>query len=214
MELPLRDSNDDVEALGEPDGVGTASRSQPALVSQSSSQERYSVVICRASWHEVHCQYYLEPDFRALNAPLRILSTKPEMVAISQHEDLAKIITHRMCAYNDLLYVCAHNPMTDLHITELKELVTKADKSIALVLVLPAAEHLDRALDQPASNRLHAHNESRFVSTYADFSAWLSLLNMGVFAKMLLILPYHDRSVLETLVLWNIIKYTVSCKIE
>ena len=43
------------------------------------------------------------------------------------------------------IYVCPHNPMTDLNIVELRDLMTKADIDVTLMLVLPPGDLLDRA---------------------------------------------------------------------
>ena len=177
-----------------------------------SSQRRYSLVVGRNAWYEVHCQYSMEPGFAAELPTIRV-SSDPVLVAMRQGHTLSKLVAHRVCVGDDLLYMCVHNPMTDLHIIELKELLTKADRGIVLVVVLPALEHFERALQNPMTNRLHAHKESRYVATHADFSAWLSVFSMGLFPKVLLILPYHDASAVVTSILWRIASETVKSEL-
>ena len=177
-----------------------------------SAERRYSLVVGRNAWYEVHCQYSMEPGFAADLSRIRV-SSEPILVAIHQSHALSKIVAHRVSVGDDLLYVCVHNPMTDLHIIELKELLTKADKGITLVVVLPAVEYFDHALSNPMTNRLHAHKQSRYVATHADFSAWLSEISMGVFPKILLILPYHDVSAVETSILWRIARDTMKSEL-
>ena len=173
-----------------------------------SAQRRYSVVVGREAWYEVHCQYSMEPDFAA-ELPSIHVDSYPVLVAMRQDPALSKLVAHRLCAGDDLLYVCVHNPMTDLHIIELKELLTKADRGIVLVVVLPALEEFDQALLNPMTNRLHAYKEARYVATHADFSSWLSVISMGLFPKVLLILPYHDVSVVTSSTLWRIASDTI-----
>ena len=117
-----------------------------------SAQRRYSVVVGRDAWYELRCQYPMEPDFAA-ELPSIHVDSYPVLVAMRQDPALSKLVAHRLCAGDDLLYVCVHNPMTDLHIIELKELLTKADRGIVLVVVLPALEEFDQALLNPMTNR-------------------------------------------------------------
>ena len=178
-----------------------------------SAERRYSLVVARSCWYEVHCQYSMEPGFAA-DLPTIEVTSQPLLLAMNQRPDLSKVIAHRICAGDDLLYLCVHNPMTDLHIVEMKELLTKADRGIALVVMLPAMEHWDRALETSVISRLHADKESRYVTTLADLSAWLSILNMGVFLKVLLILPYHERSSLKSSPLWKMAVDTMKSEIR
>ena len=173
-----------------------------------STQRRYSVVIGRDAWYEVHCQYPMELHLTA-NLPTIPVESYPVLVAMRQNPKLSKLVAHSLSVGDDLVYVCVHNPMTDLHVIEMKELVSKADRGIVLVVILPALEEFDEALLHPMTNRLHANKEARYVATYADFSTWLSVISMGLFPKVLLILPYHDMNVVTSSRLWRIASDTI-----
>ena len=126
--------------------------------------------------------------------------------------DLVELAAHRFADTDKLLYVCVHNPLTDLHIIEMKELTVKATKDIRLLIILPQHEYLVDGLRPSIGARLHANSDTRFVATLADMNSWLMLLNSGVFSSVIVLLPYADREVLETSALWNLIGQCVQSR--
>ena len=85
--------------------------------------------------------------------------------------------------------------MTDLHIIEMKELLVKATRDICLLIILPQHEYLVDGLRPSIGARLHANSDTRFVATLADMSAWLMLLNAGLFSNGE---PYADGDAFES----------------
>ena len=120
---------------------------------------------------------------------------KVNVLAMHQRHDLASVVAHCMRAEDSLLYVCVHNPMTDLSIIEMKELLTKASVAIVLVVILPVLGHLEGALQVSCTMRLHANSETRYVATYADLDEWLSLF--GILNQTMLTLPCHKLEFLH-----------------
>ena len=61
-------------------------------------------------------------------------------LAMKQNMNLPRIAAHRFSSDPDLLYVCVHNPMTDLNIIEMKEITLKAHRDILLLTIVPVCE--------------------------------------------------------------------------
>jgi hypothetical protein len=193
----------------------TATHESNATVSVDASsvrEKRYCLVVARVAWYEIHCQLPFRPDvFRDL--PAIDMHTGVKALAMPHTGDLPQITVHCLSHVQELLYVCVHNPMVDLHILEMRELLVKATKDIVLVIILPMCEHFSTSLENPPAARLHAHKDSRFVATLADMSCWLTMLSAGVFSKVLLVLPYLDREKMQDSSLWTVIKHTVDSEI-
>ena len=91
------------------------------------------------------------------------------------------------------VYICVHNPMRDLSIIEVRELVNKADIDVTLVLVLPPGDLLDKALARADSTGQQLLHQDGFVSSLADMAAWLQTLTSGIFRHVWLVVPYMNR---------------------
>ena len=138
-----------------------------------------------------------------------------QVCAVPRMVDLVELAAHRFADTDKLLYVCVcvHNPLTDLRIIEMKELIVKATREIRLLIILPQHEYLVEGLRPSMGARLHAESDTRFVATLADMSSWLMLLKAGLFASVIVLLPYTDREVLETSALWTLIEQCVQSRI-
>ena len=95
------------------------------------------------------------------------------------------------------VYLCAHNPMRDLSIVEVRELVTKADIDVTLVLVLPPGDLLDCALTCADSAGQRLLQQDGFVRNLADMAGWLQSLTSGIFRHVWLVVPYVNRQAFE-----------------
>ena len=120
--------------------------------------------------------------------------------------DLSCWAAHIFAGEEDLLYVIHHNPMRDVDFVEVKELLGKASRGVALLVILPACEHLSSALEGSDSVRFHLGKSSRSVSSFADFSCWLSNLSSGLFHKVVVILPFIDRDCMTSTELWLLLQ--------
>jgi hypothetical protein len=201
-----------VELVGAEDTATHESNATVSVDASSVREKRYCLVVARVAWYEIHCQLPFRPDvFRDL--PAIDMHTGVKALAMPHTGDLPQITVHCLSHVQELLYVCVHNPMVDLHILEMRELLVKATKDIVLVIILPTCEHFSTSLENPPAARLHAHKDSRFVATLADMSCWLTMLSTGVFSKVLLVLPYLDREKMQDSSLWTVIKHTVDSEI-
>ena len=103
------------------------------------------------------------------------------------------------------LVVTSHNPMRHLDLVEVKELLGKAYRGVALLLVLPPCEYLSSDLEGSDNVQNHLGKSSRNVSSLADFSCWLSNLSSGLFHKVVLILPFLDQDRMTSTALWPLL---------
>ena len=160
------------------------------------------MVVARAQWYEVHCQLPFQIEAFANHSRIDVCAGV-KILAMKQTPDLPQSAVHRLAVGSCLLYICVHNPMTDLHILEIKELLMKASREIVLLLILPVCESFSVALDKPSIARLHVQRDARFVSTIADMSCWLTMLGAGLFSSVVVVLPYHDLGKLKGSCLWK-----------
>ena len=114
-------------------------------------------------------------------------------------------VSHVFAGEEDLLYVFNHTPMRDVDFCEVKELLGKASRGVALLVILPACEHFSLALESAGSARLLLGKDPRCVSTFADLSCWLSNLSSGLFHKVIVILPFLNRDRMTSIPLWYLL---------
>ena len=122
-------------------------------------------------------------------------------------------VAPRVLTLGSLLYVCVHNPMIDVNLVEMRELVNKADQNITLVVILPAVHLLERELEVSPKMRLHGDKETRHMASHADLQVLLMLLTSGVFTSLALLLPYASTDFLEAPQVWSIAQNTVGANI-
>ena len=96
---------------------------------------------------------------------------------ISCREHLLSWAAHTFAGEEDLLYVTSHNPMRHLDLVEIKELLGKASRGVALLVVLPPCEYLSSDLQGSENVQNNLGKPWRNVSSLADFSCWLSNLS-------------------------------------
>ena len=174
--------------------------------------KRYCVVVARVEWYEIQCQQKFAPDvFEIL--PVNVSHVGVQLLAVKQTVDMLDVVINSLHATEELLYVCVHNPMTDLNILEMKELLVKATRDIMLLIILPEVQEFSAILERPFAARLHARKDSRYVATLADMSCWLTTLNSRVFPNVMMVLPYHDRELLEASALWKVVQRTVKSEV-
>ena len=104
-----------------------------------------------------------------------------------------------------LLVVTFHNPMRHLDLVEVKELLGKAYRGVALLLVLPPCEYLSSDLEGSDNVQNHLGKSSRNVSSLADFSCCLSNLSSGLFHEVVLILLFLDQDRMTCTALWPLL---------
>jgi hypothetical protein len=176
---------------------------------------RYSIVVARSSWFEVLMQKEMDEEVPLELQDIAPCATGPKLFAMSQRPSLSNEVARRVATGGDLLYVCVHNPMVEVNLVEMAELLRKADKGIILVIVLPVLEHLEQALPSkpPSVARLHANKESRYVATLADLSTWFMVLSTGIFPKVIVIMPFHSRESLSDSLIWQLVEKTVDAEV-
>ena len=171
-------------------------------IEATSNEKRYSLVIARESWYEIHTQLPFQSEFLQLRS--EVLHTGLKVWAVKQDIYLPLVAAHHVWNDLDLVYLCIHNPMTDLNILEMKEFIVKAQRDILFVLILPVCELLSADMLNAPSPRLHTNRDARFVTSLADMSCWLTKLNTQVFSKAALVLPYQEEETLKASSLWRI----------
>ena len=176
---------------------------------------RYSIVVARCSWFEVLMQKEMDEEVTLELQDIVPSATGPKLFAMPQRPSLFNEIVRRVGTGGDLLYICVHNPMVEVNLVELADLLRKADKGIILVIVLPVLEHLEQALasNPSAVARLHANKESRYVATLADMSTWLMVLSTGIFPNIIVILPFNFRETLSESLLWQLVDKSVDAEV-
>jgi len=125
---------------------------------------------------------------------------------ISCRVNLLSWAAHTFAGEEDLLYVTSHNPMRHLDLVEVKELLGKASRGVALLVVLPPCEYLSSDLEGSENVQNNLGKPWRNVSTLADFSCWLSNLSSGLFHKVVLILPFLDQANMMGTALWPLLQ--------
>ena len=110
-------------------------------------------MVARSTWFEVHAQSSFDFDLRAASPNIEV-TCKVSAVAMKQNSALVSQAVHRFDIGSRLLYVCSHNPMTDLNIVEMKELLAKASREILVMLILPVCEAFSRDLEKPSTTIL------------------------------------------------------------
>ena len=94
------------------------------------------------------------------------------------------------------IYVCAHNPLASVtSITALRKMTITADNSIVLVVILPNIQLITEALEM--NGRIGYPNHHSPIASYADWHGWLQQLTSGIFASLLLVLPYSEAADLQ-----------------
>ena len=95
--------------------------------------------------------------------------------------------------------------MLDVNFCEVKELLGKASRGVALLVILPVCEHFSLALESAGSARSLLGKDARRVSTFADLSSWLPNLSSGLFHKVILIRPFINREDMTSTPLWYLL---------
>ena len=175
--------------------------------------ERYSVVIARQTWFEISIQRELPVTSSGLQDIVVPTNSCPILYALPMDDALPYRVAPRVLTLGSLLYVCVHNPMIDINLVEMRELVNKADQNITLVVILPAIHLLERELEVSPKMRLHGYKETRYMASLADLHVWLMLLTSGVFTSLALLLPYASTDFLEASQVWSIAQNTVKTNI-
>ena len=116
-------------------------------------------MVARESWYEIHTQLQFQSEFLPFRSGA--FHTGVKALAIKQNNHLPQLAAHYFSSDSDLLYVCVHNPMTELHIIEMKELIVKAKRDILLLIILPVCEPFSAQLDNFPPAGLHAHKDAR-----------------------------------------------------
>ena len=96
--------------------------------------------------------------------------------------------------------------MRHLDLVEIKELLGKASRGVALLVVLPPCEYLSSDLQGSENVQNNLGKPWRNVSSLADFSCWLSNLSSGLFHKVVLILPYIHQDRMKDTALWPLLQ--------
>ena len=144
------------------------------------------------SWFEVVCTQGFDPLILQISPCLQV-DIGVCFCAFRCRPGLTRWVAHVFADEEDLLYVVNHNPMLDVNFCEVKELLGKGSRDVALLVILPVCEHFSLALESAGSVRSLLGKDARRVSTFADLSSWLSNLSSGLFHKVILILPFTNR---------------------
>ena len=181
-------------------GAATPTEEPPASGELDMDVPHYSVVIARGNWYEVSFRRRL-PTSIGQSAVERQDMQGCCVYAMPLRVEMPDYLAARVQT-DCVLYVCIHNPMTETPIIEMLELMKKATRTVALIVILPPIETLDNALSSASSLRLHGNKETKFVATYCDWASWLTLLTSGVFAQMWLVMPYCSSTCLAESQAW------------
>ena len=178
------------------------STTTPNTTTPNDGDIKYAVVIARQQWFEISIQRNTFPSTPDIEVPDE---TKPVIYAVPMADALPVLIAARVSSAGCSLYICVHNPLNQVPVVEMRELVDKADRNIMLIVILPEAELLDMALMDPNSSitRLHGHKETRYLNVHADWHHWLNELASGVFTRLAVILPYSSQEQLQKTMLWK-----------
>ena len=164
----------------------------------------YNVVCARQQWFEMAVQkttYASTPDIVVPDSETGL----PVMFAVPTAESLPAVIAGRVNGAGCSLYICVHNPLSQVPLIEIVELIKKADRAICLIVILPEAELLNQALTHPIT-RLHGQKETRFLNGHADWMTWLLELASGVFPRLGVVLPYWSEDALLQTNLWKAVR--------
>ena len=165
----------------------------------------YSIVLPRGKWYEVGA---MRPFQRELlqKSPCLSVDIGVCFCTVSCRAHLLSWAAHTFAGEEDLLYVTSHNPMRHLDLVEIKELLGKASRGVALLVVLPPCEYLSSDLQGSENVQNNLGKPWRNVSSLADFSCWLSNLSSGLFHKVVLILPYIHQDRMKDTALWPLLQ--------
>ena len=180
-------------------------RSRALSVDGSGLGGSYSIVIPRGRWYEVGAMIPFEPGILQ-QSPCLPVNIGVCFCTVQCRVDLLSWAAHTFAGEEDLLYVTSHNPMRHLDLVEVKELLGKASRGVALLVVLPPCEYLSSDLEGSDNVQNHLGKSSRNVSSLADFSCWLSNLSSGLFHKVVLILPFLDQDRMTSTALWPLLR--------
>ena len=165
----------------------------------------YSIVIPRGKWYEVGAMRPFQPEILQ-QSPRLSVNIGVCFCTISCRVNLLSWAAHTFAGEEDLLYVTSHNPMRHLDLVEIKELLGKASRGVALLVVLPPCEYLSSDLQGSENVQNNLGKPWRNVSSLADFSCWLSNLSSGLFHKVVLILPYIHQDRMKDTALWPLLQ--------
>jgi hypothetical protein len=174
---------------------------------------RYNIVIARQTWFEISIQREFPVASSSMQDIVVATNSCPNLYALPMLDALPYRVAPRVLTTDNLLYVCVHNPMVDINLVEMRELINKADRNIVLVVILPAVQLLERDLELPQKMRLHGNKETRYMASFADLHAWLMLLGSGIFSSLTLLLPYASLESLQDSQVWSIAKSTLTTNI-
>ena len=204
--LPMAIVHPDMSVCVPSEVIHAAQLSSRALsVDGSALGGSYSIVIPRGKWYEVGAMIPFQPELLQ-QSPRLSVSIGVCFCTISCRVNLLSWAAHTFAGEEDLLYVTSHNPMRHLDLVEVKELLGKASRGVALLVVLPPCEYLSSDLEGSENVQNNLGKPWRNVSTLADFSCWLSNLSSGLFHKVVLILPFLDQDRMTGTALWPLLQ--------
>jgi len=194
------------------DSMIDADESDVRVEDVSTEHEYYSVVVAKLTWFEVSFQRVLPKSFGSEDMLVPTDSSGTILYAVPMIQELPHVVASRVRT-DGVLYICVHNPLVDTHIVEMQELVKKANRTVALVVILPAVEFLDEELALLSRMRVHGDKDTRYMASFVDLHAWFMLLSTGVFSSLALVLPFITLKSLQTSRVWSIATSTVTTKI-
>ena len=145
--------------------AATPTEECPASAELDMDLTHYSVVVARGNWYEVSFRHQLPA--RTMQSAFELYQGMRgcRVYAMPIQKDMPHYLAARVQT-EYVLYVCIHNPMTDTPIVEMQELMKKATRTVALIVILPPLETFDEALSATSSLRIHGNAETKFVATY------------------------------------------------
>ena len=159
-------------------------------------KRKYSFVVSKGTWFENIFQDHVEVEQNVALLSGIAVSRRPQAYLMPSGEVLPSGIIPRIDAGEAAVYFCVHNPLKDCSILELRDVVSKAEKDVFVVLVFPELRFLEESLQIPCdvvTGSRKAHVDARLVSSFADFDCWLRVYSSGIFSKSVLILPYREE---------------------
>ena len=217
MEMFLQDERDPDQGAQPMDVDAPIDEEAPCAhtaphIAHEESDARYSIVISVSNWYEMAVQ--LEIDRAVANEPDLCVTRRPVLYALPAEDALPRRIAPRVHREGNQLYICMHNPMTDCNLAEMRALITKAARDVALVVLLPLLGLWETELSRAPARRLHAHKETRYVATLADLHVWFVLMTSGMLSRLAFVLPYAPQDRVQSTKIWKIASSIMPCHVR
>ena len=159
-------------------------------------RESYTLLTCRGPHYEGSQQVKFtmnHPDRQDIKCTegKAHLYTIPNIAYVADH-----VAARTRCsAQGELLYICVHNPFTDVPLVEGLDILRKnPSQPKVVVVILPRLENLAKQMASNASCSVFmVDHKTRIIRTQMDFEQWMAQCSAGVIHKLIFIIPHFRR---------------------